>query len=49
MDGVGGSERTPEDVETGKVNPVLLSEETIHFEAGLSTEILGKTGLLPED
>jgi hypothetical protein len=31
MVGVGGSEDTPEDVETGNVNPVLLSEENVQF------------------
>lgn len=45
MDGVGGSESTPEDVETGKVNPELLSEESFHLESGLSMDILCKTGL----
>lgn len=49
MDGVGGSESTPEDVETGKVNPELLSEENFHLESGLSMKILDKTGLANEE
>lgn len=48
MDGVGGSENTPEE-ETGKVNPELLSKENVHFWSGLPTEIEGKTSLVPEE
>lgn len=47
MDGVGGSENTPLDAETGKLKPVLLSEENVHFQFGLPTEIEGKTDLVP--
>lgn len=47
MDGVGGSENTPVDEETGKLKPVLLSEENVHLRSGLPTEIEGKTCLVP--
>ena len=47
MYGVGGSEDTPEDAETGKVKPLLLSEVIIHLCIGLLTEIEAKTGLFP--
>lgn len=49
MDGVGGSDNTPEGVETGKVNPELLSEEFFHLESSLSMEMLDKTGLADEE
>lgn len=49
MDGVGGSEDTPEDVETGKVKPLLLSEVNVHLCSGLVTEIEAKTGLFPRE
>lgn len=49
MDGVGGSERTAEDVEKGKVNPEPLSDDMVHLESGLLMEIAGKTGLLAEE
>lgn len=49
MDGVGGSENTEEDAETGKVNPELLSEAKVHFESGLLMEIEGNNGLLTEE
>lgn len=46
MDGVGGSENTEEDVDTGKVNPELLSDAEFHLDSGFLIEIGGKTGLL---
>lgn len=49
IEGVGGSDDTPEDAETGKVNPELLSEENVHLWLGLSTLIEGSTGFVPED
>lgn len=49
MDGVGGSERTEEDAEKGKVNPEPLSDDMVHLESGLLMEIAGKTGLLAEE
>lgn len=45
MDGVQGSEDTPENAETGKVKPVLLSKVDIHRCSGLLTEIEAKTDL----
>ncbi|KAH1067766.1 hypothetical protein J1N35_032753 [Gossypium stocksii] len=45
MDGVQGSEDTPEDAEIGKVKPVLLSKVDIQRCSGLLTEIEAKTGL----
>lgn len=48
MDGVGGSENTPEE-ETGNVNPELLSEVNGHLESGLLIDIEGKTGLVTEE
>ena len=49
MDGVGGSEDKPEDEETGKLKPVLLSEVNIHLCSGLLTDIDAKTGLFPKE
>lgn len=49
MDGVGGSENTPEDAETGKVNPAVLSDENAHLWAGLLTKMEDKTGLVPTE
>jgi len=46
MDGVGGSENTEEEVETGKVNPEPLSDVTVHLDSGFLIEIGGKTGLM---
>ena len=51
MEGVGGSENTEEDVETGKVNPEPLSDADVHLESGIGflMEIGVKTGLLAEE
>lgn len=46
MEGVGGSERTPEVAETGKVKPGPLSEETA-CKSGFLIEIDGNEGLIP--